>query len=239
MLNHEKGAQPLYSQLETILKKQIEHGEFNKGDIFPTEKMLMEEYNVSRVTIRQALAALTLDRYIKSSRGIGTTVIYEKIDEHLKSVISFTDEMKQHNITMSTSYCTMEKVRPGKKVAMVLGIPETKQCYCLTRVRCVDKIPMVYSVTYLKEIVELPMEKEYYMESLYKYLQETHGIIIVRGQDTLEAVLSTKEIQDFLKVDPQLPLFKRIRKTFLADGEIFEYSDCYYPGNRYKYSVDL
>lgn len=78
MLNHEKGAQPLYSQLETILKKQIEHGEFNKGDIFPTEKMLMEEYNVSRVTIRQALAALTLDRYIKSSRGIGTTVIYEK-----------------------------------------------------------------------------------------------------------------------------------------------------------------
>lgn len=80
---------------------------------------------------------------------------------------------------------------------MVLGIPETKQCYCLTRVRCVDKIPMVYSVTYLKEIVELPMEKEYYMESLYKYLQETHGIIIVRGQDTLEAVLSTKEIQDF------------------------------------------
>ena len=239
MLNHEKGAQPLYSQLETILKKKIEHGEYNKGDVFPTEKMLMEEYDVSRVTVRQAMAALTQAGYIKSARGIGTTVIYEKIDEHLKSVISFTDEMKQHNITMSTSYCEMERVRPAKAVAMALGMPETEQCYCLTRVRCVDEIPIVYSITYLRDIAELPMDRKYYMESLYKYLSEVHGIIIARGQDTLEAVLSTKEIRRYLNVDAQLPLFKRVRRTYLSDDKIFEYSICYYPGNRYKYTVDL
>ena len=79
MLNHEKGAPPLYSQLETILKGQIEHGEYTKGDIFPTEKMVMEQYQVSRVTVRQAFAALTNAGYIKSTRGIGTIVIYEKL----------------------------------------------------------------------------------------------------------------------------------------------------------------
>lgn len=239
MLNHEKGAQPLYSQLETILRNMIEHGEYNKGDIFPTEKMLMEEYEVSRVTVRQALASLTQGGYIKCSRGIGTTVIYEKIDEHLKRVISFTEEMKQHSITMSTSFCKIEKVRPVKMAAIALGIVETSQCYRLSRVRCVDEIPIVYSITYLKELVELPMDSRYYMESLYQYLREAYGIVIARGQDTLEAVLSTKEIREFLKVDAQLPLFKRVRKTYLADGEIYEYSVCYYPGNRYKYTVDL
>ena len=80
MLNHAKGAAPLYSQLETILREQIESGEYTKGDVFPTEKMLMEQYQVSRVTVRQACAALINDGYIKSSRGIGTVVIYEKID---------------------------------------------------------------------------------------------------------------------------------------------------------------
>lgn len=239
MLNHEKGAPPLYSQLETILKKQIEHGEFNKGDTFPTEKMLIEQYDVSRVTVRQAMAALTQAGYIKSSRGIGTTVINEKINEHIKHVISFTDEMKQHDITMNTSYCKMEKVRPNKKIAMKLGIPESSVCYCLTRVRCVDDIPIVYSVTFLKNIVELPMDSQYYKESLYKYLRETWDIRLEKGQDTLEAVLSTKEIQKYLEIDPQLPVFKRVRKTFLPDGEIFELSVCYYPGNRYKYTVDL
>lgn len=239
MLNHEKGAAPLYSQLEAILKSQIEHGEYTKGDLFPTEKMVMDKYQVSRVTVRQAFAALTNSGYIKSSRGIGTTVTYEKIDEHLKSVISFTDEMKQHNITMETSYCKMEKVYPETLVARTLKIPKTDMCYRLTRVRCVDGRPLVYTVTYLKNIVPLPMENEYYMESLYKYLRDVHNIIIEKGRDTLEAALPTEEIQKFLEIEAFMPVFKRVRQTFLKGGEIFEYSICYYPGNRYKYTVDL
>ena len=239
MLNHEKGALPLYAQLETILKKQIEHGEYNKGDLFPSEKMVMEQYQVSRATVRQAFAALTQDGYVKSRRGIGTEVIYEKIDEHLKSVISFTDEMKQHNITMSTSHCRMTKVKPSTKVATNLQIPKTDKCYCLTRVRCVNDRPLVYTITYLKDIVELPMDNQYYMESLYKYLTEIHGIRIERGKDTLEAALPSEEVQRLLEIEPQMPVFKRVRHTYLPDNEVFEYSICYYPGNRYKYTVDL
>lgn len=239
MLNHEKGAPPLYAQLEAILRKQIESGEYEKGELLPAEKLLMEQYQVSRVTVRQAMAALTQDGYIKSSRGIGTEVIYEKIDEHMKSVISFTDEMKQHNITMQTSYCSMKKIKPSERVAMALGIPLTDSCYCLTRVRCVDERPLVYTITYLKDIVNLPMDSVHYMESLYKYLKEVHGIRIEKGRDTLEAALPTKEIQKFLEIDQQMPVFKRTRQTFLPGNEVFEYSICYYPGNRYKYTVDL
>lgn len=239
MLNREKGAAPLYCQLENILKTQIEHGEYNKGDIFPSEKMLMEQYQVSRVTVRQAFAALVQAGYIKSSRGIGTEVIYEKIDEHLKHVISFTDEMKQHNITMETSYCEIEKVSPTTRIAIALSVPKTDLCYCLTRVRCVNEKPLVYTITYLKDIVELPLDRKFYMESLYKYLSEVHGIRIERGKDTLEAALPTEEVQKFLEIGPQMPVFKRVRQTFLPGGEVFEYSICFYPGNRYKYTVDL
>lgn len=239
MLNHEKGAPPLYSQLESILKKKIEHGEYNKGDFLPTEKMLMEQYEVSRVTVRQAMAALAQDNYIKCTRGIGTEVVYEKIDEHMKSVISFTDEMKQHNITMETSYCKMEKVSPSTQIATALHIPKTDMCYRLTRVRCVNGSPLVYTITYLKDIVELPMDSEYYMESLYKYLQEVHKVRIERGIDTLEATLPSEKIQEFLEIEEQMPIFKRVRQTYLPGGEVFEYSVCYYPGNRYKYTVDL
>lgn len=251
MLNHEKGAPPLYSQLESIIKMQIERGEYNRGDFLPTEKMLMDQYEISRVTVRQAMAALSQAGYIKCSRGIGTEVIYEKIDEHMKSDISFTDEMKQHNITMETTYCRMEKIMPGTTVASALQIPLTDQCYCLTRVRSVQGRPLVYTITYMRDLVELPMDSQYYMESLYKYLGEVHEIRIVRGRDTLEAALPSLEVQKFLEIDAQMPVFKRTRQTFLPgedfpalhtsgkDGLVFEYSVCYYPGNRYKYTVDL
>ena len=151
--------------------------------------MLMEEYQVSRVTIRQAMTALSQAGYIMSRRGIGTEVTYEKIDEHMKSVISFTDEMKQHNITMNTSYCKMEKITPSTRVAMALEIPKTDFCYRLTRVRNVQGSPLVYTITYLKCVVELPLDEKYYMKSLYKFLKDTYQIVIEKGKDTLEAAL--------------------------------------------------
>lgn len=239
MLNHDKSAPPLYAQLESILKKKIEDEEYKKGDLLPAEKILMERYQVSRITVRQAMAALFQAGYIKSSRGIGTKVIFEKIDEHMKSVISFTDEMKQHDVTMNTSYCKMEKIRPTEKVAMMLKIPVTDQCYCLTRVRCVGDRPLVYTISYLKDIVELPIDSNCYMESLYRYLEEVHGLRIEKGQDTLEAALPTQEVQSFLEIKPLIPIFIRTRQTYLANHEVFEYSICYYPGNRYKYTIDL
>ena len=72
----------------------------------------------------------------------------------------------------------------------------------------------------MRDLVELPMDSQYYMESLYKYLGEVHEIRIVRGRDTLEAALPSLEVQKFLEIDAQMPVFKRTRQTFLP-GEDF------------------
>ena len=54
-MDRNPGAPPLYAQLEQILKQQIECGTYKKGDFLPTEKELMEKYELSRVTVRQAI----------------------------------------------------------------------------------------------------------------------------------------------------------------------------------------
>nr|MCR5753497.1 GntR family transcriptional regulator [Acetatifactor sp.] len=169
-LNYEKGAAPLYAQIEEILKKKIESGEYKKGEIIPGEKELMEQFGVSRVTVRQAMGALANGGYVKSQRGVGTEVIFDKINEHIKGVISFTDEMKLHNITMETTYCTMEKLHANQQIAAQLSVEEGENCYCLTRVRCVDGSPLVYTKTYLVAKADYPTDSTYYKESLYKYL---------------------------------------------------------------------
>lgn len=239
MLDREKGAIPLYIQLERALRTKIEQGEYSKGDLFPTEKELMEIYQVSRVTVRQAMARLVQTGYIRIRRGIGTDVVYDKIEEQIEGVISFTEEMRKHNIFMKTSYCNMELVKPSEQVAKQLQISLTEKCYCLKRVRNVDEKPIVYTVTYLKKIKELHLDSHYYTESLYQYLREKHGIWIESGKDTLEAALPSLEIQKYLEIEAQMPIFIRTRQTFLSSGEPYEYSRCYYPGNRYKYTVDL
>ena len=225
--------------LKQILKQQIECGTYKKGDFLPTEKELMEKYELSRVTVRQAMTNLVQSGYARARRGIGTDVVYEKVEEQMEGVISFTEEMKKHHIEMQTTYCKMDLISPGETVARSLQIPLTEPCYCLKRVRNAVGKPMVYTITYLKKICELPTEPEPYMESLYQYLREEHGIYIESGRDTLEAALPSEEVQKALKIDAQMPIFIRTRQTFRKGGEVFEYSICYYPGNRYKYTVEL
>ena len=101
-MDRNPGAPPLYAQLEQILKQQIECGTYKKGDFLPTEKELMEKYELSRVTVRQAMANLVQSGYARARRGIGTDVVYEKVEEQMEGVISFTEEMKKHHIEMQT-----------------------------------------------------------------------------------------------------------------------------------------
>ncbi|QHQ59929.1 UTRA domain-containing protein [Anaerocolumna sedimenticola] len=238
-LNREKGAPPLYFQVENIIKEQIENGEFLSGEILPSEKQLQERYGVSRVTVRQAVSSLVNAGYLQCSRGIGTTVIFEKIDENLQRVISFSEEMEQHGIKMETTYCVISLQKATKAVASNLNIKEGEECYKLVRVRCAKGTPMVYSMTYLTRKYELPLEPDAYMESLYKLMDNGYGVKIVNGQDTFEAALASQTVGSFLSISSGSPIFKRTRKTFDQHNELVEYTVCYYPGDKYKYTIEL
>ena len=49
---------PLYMQVFDQIKSSIRLGVYQKGQILPSEKELMEQTGVSRVTVRQALRML-------------------------------------------------------------------------------------------------------------------------------------------------------------------------------------
>lgn len=238
-LDRSKGALPLYKQLEKILSRKIENEEFKKGEMFLSEKQIQEKYDVSRITVRQAMNHLVNAGYIKAERGIGTVVIFEKIDETLGNVISFSEEMRQHGLKMYTHQCSIEKVRIPEDIAAKMDGSKEDSCYKLIRTRCVNKEPIVYSITYLRGSLSLSLDKRVYEESLYQYLKKECRIQIVKGRETFEAITADGEVSKNLKIKENAPVIKRIRKTYDAAGDILEYTICYYAGDKYKYSVEL
>lgn len=56
------------------LKNRIQEGEFSPGDRFPSEQILLQEYNVSRLTLREALAKLSAFGIIEVKHGKGAFV---------------------------------------------------------------------------------------------------------------------------------------------------------------------
>ncbi|MBO7335683.1 MAG: GntR family transcriptional regulator [Lachnospiraceae bacterium] len=241
MLDHGRGASPLYAQIEEILKNRIENGTYKKGELVPGEKALMDEFGVSRATARQALGGLSQAGYVSSHRGIGTTVVYEQINEHIKSVVSLYEEMKLHGIEAETTFCTVEKTVPPAKVRQELLMKDSEKCYLIKRVRSTGDEPFVYSLTYLNTKEKLSMKPSDYKFSLYRYLETEKGIRIVRGTESFEAVMPDGEVKERLETG-DAPVMRRTRKTYVDLGEkekAFEYSICFYPGKRFKYTVEI
>ena len=64
-----------YIQLYNRLLEQIENKKLQEGDKdIPSEKELMEKYNMSRDTVRKALNMLVQDGHIEKAKGKVATV---------------------------------------------------------------------------------------------------------------------------------------------------------------------
>ena len=229
---------PLYAQISQEIEDRILSGEYATGTIIPSEKQLQESYRVSRMTVRMAVGDLVNKGYLECMRGVGTTVVYGKIEEKLHHVTSFTEEMQQHGITMRTRYCVIEEAEATELVAKALDLPLGTRIYKLVRVRCAEDVPLAYSVTYIN-IPDLPLDPSCYADSLYAFLANEMGIRISRGEDTLEAVLTDSAVERMLDVAHHSPAFKRTRVSYDQYGRKTEFSVSYYPGDKYKYSVRL
>lgn len=63
-----------YEAVAQAIKTDIENGVYTEGQAIPTEELLAAQYDVSRQTIRKALALLVEDDLIIKRQGSGSVV---------------------------------------------------------------------------------------------------------------------------------------------------------------------
>lgn len=71
MINR-KSHVPLYIQLADTLREQIKSGEIKAGSKLPSETEMIRQYNLGRLTIRDALAILANEGLVEKHHGKGT-----------------------------------------------------------------------------------------------------------------------------------------------------------------------
>ncbi|WP_231124258.1 GntR family transcriptional regulator, partial [Mycobacterium colombiense] len=65
---------PLHRQLYLVLHDEIDRGVIAPGEALPTEQTLCDQFGVSRITVRRALADLAEQGYIERRHGVGSFV---------------------------------------------------------------------------------------------------------------------------------------------------------------------
>lgn len=163
---------PLYKQLIKKLRDDIASGIYPVHSRIPSEQELCETYQVSRVTVRKALAELTQEGLLNRQQGKGTFVGVPRLCKDLKDVTSFHDSCRLMNCTPSTRVIHAQLTYATEEDRRDL-MCDTEQVVETLRLRMADDTPVML------ETNRFPMQYEYLLQedlsgSLYDILQE-HG----------------------------------------------------------------
>ena len=91
------------------------------GSPIPTERSLAAEFDVSRTTVRQALAELTVEGRLLRVQGKGTFAAEPKVAQRLQ-LSSYTEDMRAQGREPSTKLLDMSEVPAEVELARLLGV---------------------------------------------------------------------------------------------------------------------
>lgn len=140
---------PLYLKMVETLELTIRDA-MVAHERLPSERELSEDFNVSRITVRQALKELEARGLIYKLQGKGTFVSnIENVKTDLASTYSFTDQMKQLGKQPKTTILSFEKVSVTPYLASYLNMDVGSDVYELERLRLADGLPLMFERTYM------------------------------------------------------------------------------------------
>lgn len=101
---------PIYIQIEEIIKQRIYLEEYKIGETIPSERELSAQFDVSRMTVRQSITNLVNSGLLYREKGRGTYVANPKLEQPLKGLTSFTEDMRARGMEPSSKVLRFEKL---------------------------------------------------------------------------------------------------------------------------------
>src|SRR5690625_1298118 len=132
------------------MKEKIIDGSWEEGEKVPSERELMDHYDVSRATVRKALDELMIEGLIYRKQGVGTFVSKSKIKQNLIMELSFNKQAIRKGLTPSSKviYAAVETKIPNR-LREVFKLKSTEKVHKIIRVRFVNDLPFVLETLHI------------------------------------------------------------------------------------------
>lgn len=225
-----------YKQLFKQLERDILGEKYQLGDFLPSEHQLMEIYQVSRDTVRKALALLQEEGLIEKVRGQGSKVVkQEQLDFPVSNLTSYQELVAQHKLQSKTNVISLDKITVDKKLAKTTGFPEYRLVWRIVRQRVVDNIASVLDIDYLDKSLVPDMNREIGEHSIYAYLEETLklNIAYAKKEITIDHVNDQDQILMDIGRDQHVVSVKS--QVYLADGRQFQYTESRHKLDKFRF----
>jgi GntR family transcriptional regulator len=229
---------PLYAQIKDILRARILDGSYQPHQQMPSESEMMASFNVSRITVRQALNDLQNEGLIFRIHGKGTFVSKPKAFQDLGRLQGFGEAMRQMGYETFARVLSIKSVVPSAQVAEKLQLAKRSRVTELQRVRFLNREPISLDVTYVPLAIGNRLAKEdLAARDVFVILENDYGIALGHAELQIGSTLADESLATQLKVEEGSPVLFIERTTHTADGTPIDYEHLYYRGDAFQYKV--
>jgi len=133
----------LHRQLFVVLKQQIVRGEIRDHERLPTQEELCAQYDVSRITVRRALADLQAEGLIRNEQGVGAFVTAPRMAPKKAPSLSFVAGLRKVVEETDVRVLGIELSRCPHYIADALGIGDEDEALHVVRIRLRNDVPVM------------------------------------------------------------------------------------------------
>lgn len=234
MLNH-NSIVPLHQQLEELIRKKIDSGEWTTGMLIPSENELTRTCGISRMTVRGAITKLVQEDYLVRIPGKGTYVASPKIPAKSLHFAGIREQLEQMGYEVQTRLLSVEKSEAGEKIGKSMNLKPGDGIYTIQRLRLVKGEPLSIHTSCVPDVRCPNIERlDLVQEQLCDILEHNYGLKADHTREALEITSARKEEAELLNVKAKSPLL--LLESTLSDdkGCIFEFSRVVFRSDKIK-----
>ncbi len=228
-------ASPLYHQLMQRLRDDVGRGVYPVGSRIPTEHELEGLYQVSRVTVRRALAELTAEGLLERKQGKGTFVAAPKFSQNLRSIHSFHEACLQNGMKAGTRLIHLQEIAADARDQADLKLNPGDRVLETFRVRMADGVPVVLEKNHFS-LAYAYLRECNLNGSLYSVLRE-YGVEAAQATHDISLTTATAEQARWLEVEPGTPLLHLRELVFDQRGRPLHNSRQWIRGDRFEFRI--
>jgi GntR family transcriptional regulator len=226
---------PLHRQLFLVLHDEIARGALAPGDPLPTEQALCDQFGVSRITVRRALADLADAGLIERRQGVGSFVRDQPPSQRNSGGGSFMDELRQTAFETEVDVIELDIRTMPKAPADQLGRGRALYVLRLRRERRTSEPLMITEVWLPDDLSDVVTKDALSHTPLYRLLADA-GIALDRVQHEITAEIAGPRNARLLNTAIGSALV-RVNRLAFADGEPHHYLTILLSPNRSRVLV--
>ncbi|MEE9335625.1 MAG: GntR family transcriptional regulator [Granulosicoccaceae bacterium] len=228
---------PLYLQIAENMRSSVANGLFLPGQALPPERELMEQFSVSRVTVRRALKELVNESILESRQGSGYIVqSLSHLNQPLNRVTSFSEDCVSRGLKPGSVLIGRKLGKSSAEESAHFDVPQGSKVLRVKRIRTGNGEPLL--VEHATLLATKAPDWPWPEGSLYLAMQG-QGLIPVRVQQQYVPALADKTLAKRLDVPKGSPLMLVIRAGYSADDAPVEYSHCWFRPDRWTFANEI